>query len=83
MNKTRLGFFLALNWCIYFIIEFYSFVSSGVSCCKFWQLDYVKLDMLQVCYKKEIKLLAYINCPLFYREGSSLLLFYILLKMIP
>ena len=42
MNKTILGLFLALNYCIHSIIEFYLFVCSRVSYCKFWCLEDVR-----------------------------------------
>ena len=58
MNKTRLGLFLPLNYCILFIIEFYLLICSGVSCCKSWCLEHARRDMLdmtmqclQVCWE--------------------------------
>ena len=57
-NKTGLGLLLSKKYCIYFIIEFYLFVYSGVSCCKFWYLEHARRDILdmtiqrlQVCWE--------------------------------
>ena len=30
------------------MIEFYLFVCSGVSCCKFWHLEHARRDMLDM-----------------------------------
>ena len=35
------------------LLSFIYSLDSGVSCCKFWHLDYARWDMLQVCWERD------------------------------